>query len=218
MDKVTVRKTIPKKFLLNIKSDGDLFSLVGLTYIRAEIKHSSGLLALYYPLKAGVNEQQKLAFSATPDSGSFKIKIGDETTEAILFDDTLVEIEDKIKALNEIVDVSVTGSFAVGFIVEFTGGSGTRAIPLMVVDSNVLKEGANDVDVTVTEEVEGSAPSGIDVPDVNRSQLEIYLSESDIDSLAIENDLDICLDIRIGSESLDIDPMSLKNVIDVSDC
>ena len=65
MEKIIIKIGIPKKFVINLKKDGNLFDLTGLTYIRLSIQNDSGHKKVYYPLTAGKNEVQSLTFSAT---------------------------------------------------------------------------------------------------------------------------------------------------------
>ena len=64
---------------------------------------------------------QIVSFSAIPDAGTFKIKIGTNTTNDIQFDATAADIQTELRLIPAFVNVIVTGSFNTGFTILFTG-------------------------------------------------------------------------------------------------
>lgn len=66
---------------------------------------------------------QLLSFSATPDSGTFKLKFGAYTTDAINYNANAAAIQAALRLLAPLSDVLVTGSFSAGFTITFIGFS-----------------------------------------------------------------------------------------------
>lgn len=71
---------------------------------------------------------QLLSFSATPDSGTFKLKFGAYTTDAINHNANAAAIQVALRLLAPLSDVLVTGSFSVGFTITFVGFNSSPAI------------------------------------------------------------------------------------------
>lgn len=90
---------------------------------------------------------QLLTFSAVPDDGSFKIKIGTFTTAALNFNSTASTIQAAIRASAPLSNVVVTGNFSVGFTILFAGFQ-TEQSAVEIVDNGLL-ESLEAVDVTV---------------------------------------------------------------------
>jgi len=105
-------------------------------------------------LVAGNDEVQTITFSGTPTSGSFKITLDDETTSAIDWNDNAATIQAELRAFVALVDVTVTGSFAAGFVVTFTGADGIQSQTIMTTSENTLDDGGA-VTIVVTETTPG---------------------------------------------------------------
>lgn len=90
------------------------------------------------------NAKQKITWSVTPTSGTFKLTFGAEETAAINFDDTFAEIKSALEALTGIAEVTVTTATvggttaAAGFNVEFTGADANSEKATFSVTSNSL--------------------------------------------------------------------------------
>jgi uncharacterized phage protein gp47/JayE len=107
----------------------------------------------------GIDEVQSLAFSDIPDSGSFQLVFGLETTTAILFSDAAIDIENALNALTTLSAVSVSGNFTSGFIITFTGADGeTTQAKLQVTNNTLVLLPSTAVTVTVTEDTKGFPP------------------------------------------------------------
>lgn len=107
----------------------------------------------------GIDEVQSLAFSAIPDSGSFQLIFGAETTTAILFSDAAIDVENALNALTTLSAVSVTGDFTSGFVITFTGADGEATqSKLQVTNNTLVLLPSTAVTVTVTEDTKGFPP------------------------------------------------------------
>lgn len=109
-------------------------------------------------IQPSVNEIQQLSFTATPTVGDFKIQIGALTTALISFAANAAAVQAAINLLAGYVDVTVTGSFAAGFTINFIGGAGGQDQPTILIPVNTLFAGIVAVNVGVTIIQEG-APS-----------------------------------------------------------
>ena len=100
-----------------------------------------------------IAEKQTVSFATVPNEGSFVLNFGGDATAAINYNDTLEQVQTKIRTLAGLESAKVTGSFAAGFVVEFQGYYGNAA--LMTVSSNTLKTSSVASSATVTETVAG---------------------------------------------------------------
>lgn len=105
-------------------------------------------------LIAGTDEIQTITFSATPSAGSFKLVHDGNETSLINWDDTNTDVQNALNALSSLSAVTVSGSFAAGFVVTFAGVDGKQEQPLLTTDSNTLTNGGA-VTITVTETTPG---------------------------------------------------------------
>ena len=107
-------------------------------------------------LGGGLDEIQTITFDAVPDSGAFTIDFEGDTSPSIGFGATAATVEAALEAMSSIDDVTVTGSFAGGFVVTFVGDRvAKRDVPLMSISSNTLLLVATPVVITVTETITG---------------------------------------------------------------
>jgi len=90
---------------------------------------------------AGVDEVQKIEFSAVPDSGTWRIHIGSEQTTDLVFNANAAAIEAAIEALASVTDVAVTGDYGSGFTVTFQNADGKQPW----VQADVNDSGLNEV-------------------------------------------------------------------------
>jgi len=86
---------------------------------------------------------QKLLFDRIPDAGTFKIKFGANTTPDLDFDITAGEIQTEIRNFAGYGNVTVTGSFNLGFTIVFVGFSSKPSLG-EVIDST-LEESSDPV-------------------------------------------------------------------------
>lgn len=188
---------------------GNVVSLVGWLIVRVRLEKTDGAaLIKSAPVTAGVDEVQSLAVSAVPDSGSIKLKLDDETTAAIAFDATNLEIAAALNLLEFLEGVLVTGDFTTGpVVVTFTGKSGNRNYALLEVVDNVLKEGVNDVTVTPSTTTTGKGQTGVEIVSEEAGKFKVYLNEEDT-ALLKKGEGDLVYNIRIGESDLNIRPKS----------
>lgn len=93
-------------------------------------------------------DQQLVAFSAVPDSGTWNLTFGADSTEDLNFDALAQDVEDALNAISGLEDVTVSGNFSDGFIVTFIGVDSPVASLASV--SNLL-EGINSVTIDITD-------------------------------------------------------------------
>ena len=105
-------------------------------------------------LAAGTDEIQDISFSATPTSGAFKLVFGAETTAAINWDDTNTEVQTVLNNLTALSGVVVTGSFAAGFTVTFSGADGKQPQTALTSTDNTLDAGGS-VTIAIVETTPG---------------------------------------------------------------
>lgn len=96
-----------------------------------------------YPLPtfnyAGRNEIQSFTFSAVPNNGTFKLNFKGEDTVNYAFNDSLAQFQEMLDNLSTTKEVLVSGDFATGFVIEFTGGyllDGNQEQPLIKAVTN----------------------------------------------------------------------------------
>ena len=103
---------------------------------------------------AGVNEVQRIAWSAPPDSGTFTLTFDEETTAAIDWyasaEDVIAELE--ATAAFEEGDVDVTPIIdGGGYDIEYIGGLAAMNVDPITVDATNLRTAADKISVTVTQ-------------------------------------------------------------------
>lgn len=107
-------------------------------------------------IHAGIDEVQKVAFSAVPTSGSFKLNFEGQVTNTLAFNVSAATVQTELNALSNLSAVTVTGNVTAGFIVTFTGADGQKPQPMLTSQNNVLASPA--ATITITEEVAGFLP------------------------------------------------------------
>lgn len=111
-------------------------------------------------LEPGTDEVQNIAFSGTPDGGNFKLRFINEETSVIASTALALDVETALNSLEKLSGVTVTGSFAAGFVITFAGDSGKINHPLLVAVDNTLVNGITPVTTTITQSTAG-VPQGI---------------------------------------------------------
>lgn len=106
-------------------------------------------------IQAAVDEVQTISFSNVPDAGTWTIGFGDETTSSLPYNATASSIQTALRALDGLTDVLVTGSFAAGFVITFTGADGGQAQPTVTIETNTLNLSAVNTVITITVNTEG---------------------------------------------------------------
>jgi len=105
-------------------------------------------------LGTGTDEIQDISFSATPTSGSFKLVFEGETTVAIDWNDSNTDVQTALNNLNALSGVVVTGTFAAGFTVTFSGSDGKQPQSDLTFTDNTLDAGGS-VTITIVETTPG---------------------------------------------------------------
>jgi hypothetical protein len=93
-------------------------------------------------------DQQKVAFSAVPDSGSFTLTFGSFTTAPIPFNASAAQVEAALELTSVLANVTVTGDFTTGFKVTFVGVDSPVAL---LTSSSSLAHGVTPVTIAVTD-------------------------------------------------------------------
>jgi len=110
-------------------------------------------------LIAGTDEVQTITFSAVPDSGTWKLSFDGEETAVLPFNANAAAVQAALNALAGLTGVTVTGSFAGGFVITFAGADGKQAQPLVAFALNTLLNGVTAVTPTIVETTPG-VPQG----------------------------------------------------------
>lgn len=88
-------------------------------------------------LSAGTDEIQSIIFSAVPTSGTWTIDMDGSSVE-LAWNETSDTLKSKLQSINTIREVTVSGNFAGGFIVQFSGASGKAPRNLMDAQSSLF--------------------------------------------------------------------------------
>jgi hypothetical protein len=87
---------------------------------------------------ADVNEQQKITFTGTASAGTWTVTLDAVTSGAINWDDDAAALEIVLEAMANITSVTVTGTLAAGFTIEFDGADAATAFNTFTVDVSSL--------------------------------------------------------------------------------
>ena len=101
-----------------------------------------------------VNEIQSIRFSSVPTIGEFTLNFDGQITAAIPYNAVAANVETALENLSNIDDVTVTGDFATGFLIEFAGVNTSTDVSNLIVQTNTLDGSGNNI--TIVEEVKGS--------------------------------------------------------------
>lgn len=82
---------------------------------------------------ADVNAKQLVSFTGTPSAGTWTLTLGEETTAAIAYNAVAAAVESALELLTGIEAVTVTGDYADGFTIEFTGADAATAFETLAV-------------------------------------------------------------------------------------
>lgn len=99
-------------------------------------------------------EIQEISYSDAPDGGSFLLHFGVESVE-IDHDDNAGAIQTKLRTLEGLGAVNVTGDFTSGHEIVFRGFAGDA--PMLAISANTLVDGATPVVIDVDVVTEGEA-------------------------------------------------------------
>jgi len=107
-------------------------------------------------LEAGQNAIKRIAFSDVPDAGNFTLTFRGQVTDPILYTANAAAVQAALLALSSIVGVTVTGSYAAGFDVEFNGDDGLQPQEDLI-SASFLTFSLDPVDTTDSETQPGIA-------------------------------------------------------------
>ncbi len=109
---------------------------------------------------SGVDEVQKIMFSAVPDSGDWELDFDGQVTSTLAFNITAGQLQTELENLSNIGagNVSVTGNFTSGFTITFQGSLEEEPLVQLIVSSNTLLNGVNPVTATPSTLTEGVFP------------------------------------------------------------
>lgn len=117
------------------------------------------------PLTIGspVDEVQKVSFGSTPASGAWSLVFMAQTTGSLAYNANAATVQTALRALSTLSDdLTVSGNYASGFTVTFTGADGSVNQASITVGSNtLLTAGAAPVSITITTETQGSPAQAI---------------------------------------------------------
>lgn len=146
-----------------------------------------------YPLPTfiypGRNEIQRFNFSDIPDNGTLRFKFKGEETVNYAFNDNLAQLQQIFDDLAVTNSVVISGDFATGFVIEFTGGylqDGNQEQPLISTVTNFLYKNGVQVSVNgvinppidATRDIVGKKPAsnlyvGPDIQSITASYIQL---------------------------------------------
>lgn len=107
---------------------------------------------------AGINEIQRLTFSAVPVTGTWSITYNGQTTSSLAYNASTATIQTALNALSNLSGVVVTGGYSSYIQIEFAGTDGEKD-HVMVSTANTLADGgSNPITITPTEYQKGYLP------------------------------------------------------------
>jgi uncharacterized phage protein gp47/JayE len=107
---------------------------------------------------AGTNAVQHIAFSAVPDAGTWTIIWNGQQTAIMPFNANAAAVQAALNALIGLTTV-VTGNYAAGFNITFTGASGSQPQPVVTIGVNTLTIVLVAVTTVITQPTPGLLPN-----------------------------------------------------------
>ncbi len=107
-----------------------------------------------------VDAIQNIFFTSVPDSGAWKITLNGHITGSLAYDISSGALQTALRLLAGYSDVTVTGSFTIGFTINFIGSSGGMPQPLAIITNNTLLTGSTSVNTNVVEAQAGAVAQG----------------------------------------------------------
>lgn len=114
-------------------------------------------------LVAGLNAIQIITFGNVPNAGSFTLKYKGLETAAILNSANAAAVQAAINALASLAGVIVSGSFTLGFTINFSGDDGLQSQPLLVTGTNTLNNSGVATSVSVSQSQAGVPQGQVDL-------------------------------------------------------
>ena len=85
----------------------------------------------------GTDAIQEVTFSAIPDGGTWKLEFGGQKTVDMSFSTNAAGVEAALEALSNITNVSVSGDYSTGFIIEWVGVDGLQPQVMLTVPAGI---------------------------------------------------------------------------------
>lgn len=109
-------------------------------------------------LIAGTDEVQRILFNDTPDAGAFELSFKGIETAPIPYTANAAAVQAALRLIAGLEDVEVSGDFATGFYITFTGAScGLRPQPMLIALNNTLTLSTVPISIGITETTPGVA-------------------------------------------------------------
>lgn len=158
-----IRKMAVKSRVSSGRAFGVLGTALPNTLIISVVGNSAARFKLVNPASinnAGINEIQKLAFSATPTAGTFIIVFPEGNTVAVNWNDAAATVQAKCESVLGVGNITVTGSItlATGLTLTYVGAEGLKNRAQATVTSNTLVNAGPAVAITPSTLTEGSRP------------------------------------------------------------
>src|SRR5690606_23460185 len=125
------------------------------------------------------DELQQFVLGVTPDAGGFSITCRGWTTGSVAYTKNATAVKAALEDSTNIDTVTVTGSFAAGFLIEFAGESGLQPQDLFTTTSS-LTASSVAVDITVSVDQQGEAQGT-----VNLTATEVGAKDAPIGTLTV---------------------------------
>lgn len=107
------------------------------------------------PALAGTIAVQTVGFSSTPDAGSFSLIFNEIESVSFAYTANFATLQNGLRNIRGLESITVSGSFAAGFTITFTGYDG--AVALLTEGSNTLTASAVAVTTSIASSVTGVA-------------------------------------------------------------
>lgn len=101
------------------------------------------------PMVLPQQSQQLISFSGVPTAGAFTLSYGGSSSSSMPYTDAAADVQTALRTITTLSSVTVSGSFTLGFAVQFVGVTGVASLLALV--SNNLTASAAAVTVAVTE-------------------------------------------------------------------
>jgi hypothetical protein len=106
-------------------------------------------------------DQQLITFSLVPDSGTWTLTFGAETTTPLAFNANAATVQSALQDLEGLEDVQVSGNYTSGFTVTFVGVDSPVSL---LTSSDSLLNGATPVTITVADDSAAAKKPDDNVP------------------------------------------------------
>lgn len=158
---------------------------VGYTYrVKQKVDNKDTVVDSMDYTPVNVNEVQTIKFSAVPDTGTWTLNFDGQVTGSLAFNISAASLETALEALSNLTSVTVTGDFATGFVITFTGVDGGQEQPILVEASNTLTAAGIAVTTKIYQTTQGAEAdtTGFEVHVSNQTNAATKFSIEQIES------------------------------------